>query len=342
MAGVLIPAATEAAWLAARTKGITASEIAIVMGLAPDDWGSAFGLYHQKLGNLPPADDTLSLRVGRHFESLVCDLFAERHPEFILTGNGRTLYAHPDRPWQMATPDRLIAESGWDACSCGADDEVVCTCIVGTPEPVATFDAKTSATYEGWGDDGGDEIPVYYRCQKLWQMDVEGVTAGYLACLFMHSRQLRVYELHMDADAQADLKLMREEAELFLSRIARRDEPEVDWRPATTDALKHLNRGVEQVDVNIRAQLARSYRAAVRRADDADQRKKLMTNRMLQAIGTGRRALDPAGKPVATRSVYPNRRIDTAALRAGYPAAAAACTVTKDVTKLLPARGDKS
>jgi len=334
MSGVLIPAATEAEWLAARTKGVTASEIAIVMGLAPDDWGSPFGLYHQKLGDLPAADDTLSLRVGRHFESLVCDLFAERHPEFTLTGDGRTLYAHPDRPWQMATPDRLVSET-WSV-PAGTDE-----LVREVTAPVATFDAKTSATYEGWGDDGSDEMPVYYRCQKLWQMDVEGVTTGYLACLFMHSRTLRVYELHMDADAEHDLKLMREEAELFRSRIERRDEPEVDWRSATTDALKTLNPGLEQRDIAVGAQLAKSYRAAQRRYKEAEQRKELMTNRILQAIGTGRRALDPAGRPVATRSVYPHRRIDVSALRAGYPQAAAAHAVTRDVTKLLPAKGDK-
>ena len=335
MAGVLIPTLTEDEWLAARRQGITASEIAIVMGLAPDDWGSPFGLYHQKLGNLPAAEDSMSMRVGRHFESLVCDLFAERRPEFTLTGNGRTLYAHPDRPWQMATPDRLVSETWFEPVD---TDELVREVM----SAVATFDAKTSAAYEGWGDDGSDEIPVYYRCQKLWQMDVAGVTTGYLGCLFMHSRTLRVYELHLDADAEHDLKLMREEAEMFLSRIARRDEPEVDWRSSTTSALKTLNPGVEQVDVPVGAQLARSYRAAQRRYKDAEQRKDLMTNRMLQAIGTGRRALDPAGKPVATRSVYPNRRIDVTRLRAEYPQAATACTVTKDVTKLLPARGDKS
>jgi putative phage-type endonuclease len=334
MAGVLIPAATEAEWLAARAKGITASEVAIVMGLAPAEWASPFSLYHQKLGDLPEPEDSISLRVGRHMESLVCDLFAERHDEFELIGDGRMLYAHPDRPWQMATPDRVVCDVRFDF-----DDAVG---AVEDYEPYAVLEAKTSATYDGWGEDGSDEIPVHYRCQVLQQCDVMGVGNWYVACLFLPSRKLCVYEGVIDADAEHDLKLMREEAELFWSRLARCDEPEVDWRPATTAALKTLNAGLEQRDVTVGAQLAKSYRAAVRRADEADQRKKLMTNRMLQAIGTGRRALDPAGKPVATRSVYPNRRIDTSALRAGYPAAAAACTVTKDVTKLLPARGDKS
>jgi len=346
MAGVLIPTPDEAGWLAARRQGITASEVAIVMGLAPDEWASPFSLYHQKLGDLPAAEDTVALRIGRHFESLVCELFSEQHPEFALVGDGRTLYAHPARPWQLATPDSLVFEAyeaDWHQSRCGAggDDWAVCSCIV-DDAPVAVFEAKTSAAYDGWGDDGSDEIPVHYRCQVLWQMDVLGVGTAYVACLFTHSRKLRVYEITLDADAEHDLKLMREEAEMFWSRIQRQDEPDVDWRSATTDALKTLHPGLEQVDVTVGAQLARSYRAAQRRWKDAEKRKDLMTNRMLQAIGTGRRALDPDGRPVATRSVYPARRIATAQLRAEYPQAAAACTHTRDVTKLLPAKGDKS
>ena len=169
------PAATEAEWLEARRQGITASEIAIVMGLAPAEWPSAFSLYHQKLGDLPAAEDSLSLRVGRHFESLVCELFAERYPGLDVYGDGRMLYAHPGRPWQRATPDRLLYESP-RVLHLRADEDVVCTCIVS--EPVAVLEAKTSATYDGWGDDGTDEIPVHYRCQALWQMDVMGAGAA--------------------------------------------------------------------------------------------------------------------------------------------------------------------
>ena len=44
---------------------------------------------------------------------------------------------------------------------------------------------------------------------------------------------------------------------MFWSRLARHAEPEVDWRPATTDALKTLNPGLEQRDVTVGAQMAR-------------------------------------------------------------------------------------
>lgn len=344
MTGVLIPAATEAEWLAERRKRLTASRIACALGLAPESWedGSPFALYHRMLGNLPDPEDSLSLRVGRHFESLVCDLFAERHPEFDLRGDGRQLYAHPERDWEAATPDGLIYDANRYDCACAAaaDPEIVCTCII-DDTPLATFDAKTAASYDGWGEDGSDDIPVYYRCQKLWQMDVIGVTTGFLACLFTHTRRLRVYEVTLDGDAEHDLKIMREEGEAFMARLAARDEPEIDWRPATTAALKTLHPGVEDADVTVGAQLARSYRAAVRRYKEAERRKDLMANRVLAAVRSGRRAVDPAGRLVATRSVYPQSRINIGRLRAEHPAVAAACTVTKPVTKLLPAKEAK-
>ena len=89
-----------------------------------------------------------------------------------------------------------------------------------------------------WGEDGTDEIPVHYRCQVLWQMDVMGVDTAFVACLFIQPWKTRVYELTMDDAATADLKLMREEARDFLDRIDLRDPPDVDWRPATASALK--------------------------------------------------------------------------------------------------------
>jgi putative phage-type endonuclease len=324
-APLLIKTGTEAEWLAARRQGVTASEIAVVMGLSPYD--SPFALYHRKRGDLPETEDTDAMERGRILEPYIADRFAKLHPEFTVMGDGRALYAHPDRPWQMATPDRLACEREWGD----------------LPDPVAVLETKTDAGGDDqWGDDGTDQIPVHYRCQVLWQMDVLGVTAAYVACLAMRSWKLRVYELTMDGPAEADLKIMRDTAECFLDDIRDGRAPDVDWRPQTAAALKHLNPKIEQVDVTIGRQLSRSYRAAIRREAEAAQRKKLMTNRVLQAIGTGRRAIEAGtGHVIATRSVYPERRIATAALRQDYPDAAKACEVTRDVTKLLPAKPQK-
>lgn len=295
MTAVLIPTAGEAEWLAARRQGVTASEIAVIMGLSP--WDSPYALYHRKRGDLPDQEDNMSMAIGRHFEDFVADQFAERHDGFFIEGDGRTLYAHPDRPWQLATPDRVIFE---EECACGQDG-ALCICV---DKALAVLEAKTDGGFDGWGDDGTDEIPVHYRCQLLWQMDVLGVGTGYLACLFMNRRQLRVYELTMDGQAQEDLRLMRAEALKFQGRIVKHDPPDVDWRPATAAALKHLHPGVEDREVVISSTLAGKYRGACAALKRAEQRKKLAENQIRARLGNGRRAVRADGEVIARRDVY--------------------------------------
>ena len=324
MTATLIPAATEADWLEARKKGITASEIGIIMGLSP--YGSPYKLFHQKTGGLPEEDDNISMAIGRHFEDFVAEQFMERFEHLVVHGNGRELYAHPDRAWQMATPDRVAWEAGTGAPYLGS--------------PLAVVECKTDGGFDGWGDDGTDEIPVHYRCQVLWQMDVMGVQAGFVACLFMNRRQLRVYEITLDDAAHADLKLMREEAETFLGRLREGTEPDIDWRPATRQALKQLHPELEDREVVIPRHLGVAYQAAVRRHELAERRKDELANRVLAEVGDGRYAIEAeTRRKVATRSVSKPKRIDTKKLRAEHPDIAAACTKTpKPEVRLIPAR----
>ena len=299
MTGVLVLPGTapEADWLEARRHGITASEIAVVMGLSP--YSSPFALYHQKTGMLPGQDDSMAMALGRHLESFVADRFAERFPQFSIHGDGRALHAREDRPWQMATPDRLLAEGGgWQQDGPGLFSNQF-------PALTAVLECKTAGSYDGWGDDGSDVIPVHYRCQVLWQMDVLGVTTGFVAALFLHSRQLRVYELTLDTLARSDLYLMRQAASEFLERIAYGDPPDIDWRPATTDALKHLHPSVDDVDVPVRRMPIIQYQAACKAYKAAEERKKLAENRLRQLLGNGHRIVSwHTGEVIARRDVY--------------------------------------
>ena len=106
---VLPGTAPETDWLAARRYGITASEIPVLMGLSP--WSSPYALYHRKTGNLPDGQDQNDrMDLGHHLESYIVKRFWRQHPEFCVSGDGNDLYAHPGRPWQLATPDRLIQD----------------------------------------------------------------------------------------------------------------------------------------------------------------------------------------------------------------------------------------
>jgi putative phage-type endonuclease len=304
----LIATGSEAEWLEARRHGITASEIAVVLGLSP--YGSPFELFHRKTGALPPGQpDSDAMALGRHMESYVAEQFEQRHPEFWVEGEGRTLYAHPVRAWQLATPDRCV----YDAHALA--------------HPLAVLECKIDGGSDEWGDDGTDEIPVHYRCQVLWQMDVLGVATGYVACLLWQKRKVRVYEIAMDHQARADLEVMRSGARRFLERIDHGDEPDVDWRPATTGALRALHPSVEDREVVIGRQLAISYRAACRRYKDAERRKDEMTNRVLQQMGGARTAIEAGtGLKLAGRQVYDMKE-----------STRKACTVSK----LVPARAPR-
>lgn len=348
MSAVLIPTASEAEWLEARRHGVTASEIAVLMGLSPYD--SPYGLYHRKLGILPADDDQAAFERGRVLEPYIAAKFAGAHPELFVTGTGRDLYASIDRPWQLATPDRLIninriRPGEW---------------LRGTTGSV--LETKTDDGSQEWGEPGTDEIPVHYRCQVLWQMDVMGVSEAHVSCLRIHDWRIREYVIRhaegcgpgrnmlaypsLACPACDDIVIMRDEARDFLGRIDAREPPDVDWRPATITALKTMHASVEDREVHVGRQLEISYRAAVRRAKEAERRKDEMTARMLLAMGDARRAVaastvDAKGDRIviATRSVSHPERIDTAKLRSAYPAIAAECTrPSKPEVKLTPAK----
>ncbi len=307
----LIPTGSEAEWLAARRKGITASEIAVLMGLSP--YSSPYALYHQKLGILPPDDDKAVFERGRVLEPYIAEKWAAAHPELMIVGTGRELFASDERPWQMATPDRLLC----DDMRLDFDGERV----IEEFEPAAVLETKTDAGDE-WGDEGTDDIPVHYRCQVLWQMDVMGVAKAHVACLRMRQWDIREYvighhpshvdrlavatpDYEHDCDICKDIVVMRDAARDFLDRIDRQEAPDVDWRPATAYALKQLHPSVEEIDVEVRRMPIIQYRAAVKAFKAAERRKKEAENRLRLLLGSGHRIVSAhTGEVIARRDVY--------------------------------------
>jgi putative phage-type endonuclease len=301
------------------------------MGLSP--YSSPYALYHQKLGILQPADESAAMERGRVLEPYIAEKFASAHWEYLVMGDGRHLFAHGDRPWQLATPDRELV-------SYEIEPETNGTIPTGT---VGVLECKVDGGSDEWGEPGTDEIPVHYRAQVLWQCRVLGVPAWHVACLRVRDWAIREYTGEIDEAAEADLLLMEGEAVAFLDRLEAGDPPPLDWRPATLAALRTLHPEVEDHDVEVRRSLAISYRAAIRRYQAAERRKDELTARMLAAIGDGHRAVDVrTGDVIATRSVSRPRRIDTGMLRSRHPAIAAECTrPPKPEVKLTPAKPER-
>lgn len=302
-------------WLAARRRGVTATDIAVLLGISP--WDSPFNLYWRKHAGLAETADNDQMSLGRYLEPWVAVRFNEIYPEFTVVHGG--LYASTARPWQMCTPDRLLYPATQTA----------------SAVPLAALEIKTAGSYEGWGEDGSDSIPPYYRAQVLWQLDTLGLDEAFVCCLFLSTRQVRTYRIGYD---DADVALMRQAATDFLDRLDRAEPPPLDGHTATTAALKALYAEVDDTAVEVDTDLACAYQMATEAVRKATAHKSEVENTLRAAMGAAKTAVDPGGHKVATRSVYETAGLDRARLRAEWPQAWAACRTTTTVDKLTPSR----
>ncbi len=288
---------TDAGW------SVTASEIPAVLGL--DQWTSPFSLWWRKKQGWQ-RDDNQAMLIGRVLEAGVLELFARTHPDLRLTPGG--LYAHPDRRWQMATPDAITRrlEPVTDPDALAAYDGLLPAGIGPyRPGPAVTVQAKTAARIsDEWGPDGTDEIPVGYRAQVLWEIDVYGAAYGYLAVLFLQDRQLRWYRIDRD---ERDLRVMLARAEAFRRSLDDDDPPDIDAHSSTLPTVKKIVDGalVDEA-VEIPAALAAAYRRGLALRDRLAAVNARVEARLRTAIGPARYA-SRDGVKVASRSVYLHR-----------------------------------
>jgi putative phage-type endonuclease len=299
-------------WLAARREGVGASDIAAVLGISP--WESPASLWYRKRGELDEQSETdLTLR-GHRLEPVVADWFTEAHPEFDFRYSG--LVRSTERPWQLATPDRLLLEA--------SDNSY---------DPVAVLEVKTVFDWTGWGEPGTDDIPVHIRAQVLWQMDTLGLRSAFVA-VFGGGLVYREYEVGYSTD---DVLLMREAGEKFWQSVVNNERPELDAHDATTTALKQLHPDIEDVDVEIPSTLAYAYEKARDNFEAAEAAYDEAKNWLRDAIGDGRRAVCQ-GQRIATRSVYDQDSFDSRRFREDHPGLATSYLSKITINKLIPPR----
>lgn len=307
MTAVLLcpPGTDEATWLAARRAGVGASEIGAVLGISPYD--SPFSLYWKKVNGWE-TEDNEDMEAGRRLESAIADWAADRiDPNENLVFHSAGLYRSAERPWQMATPDRLICDAMWH--DDPFPDDPTYEHEHPTGNVLAILECKAPYSWDGFGEDGTDEIPVYFRAQVQQQMDVLGVDTAYLAAYCNH--ELRVFPIRADAKDQA---VMRAAGAAFWRRVETGDAPGVDEHRETAATLRRLHPTVEDVDVQVPVELAEGYRRARALRAKAEAVVDRYEARIREAIGDGRRAMCGT-KLVASRSVY-DQSGDTAELGA--------------------------
>ncbi|MGW1246972.1 YqaJ viral recombinase family nuclease [Streptomyces sp. NPDC002535] len=263
-------------WHAARATGIGGSEIAAVVGLSPHE--SRFSLWHRKQGLIGPVEETEVMYWGKVHEPGVAARFAELHPELLVAPS--PTYAAAGRSWQIANPDRKLYGDG----------------------PVELLEIKTARDDEGWGEEGTDQIPVYYRCQCLWYLDVLGAHRCHVAVLIAGS-EYREYLVEYDADEAA---LLRDAGVRFMHDLEHGVRPDIDGHSATYQTVRSLPEGLDDVNVDILPALRDRFHTAQDAFWLADDELTACKGELLDAIGTGRRAV-VGRERVATRTVRDGR-----------------------------------
>lgn len=264
-------------WFAARAQGVSATEVGVILGLSPYD--SPFSLYWRKLGLIEAEPDNPATSLGRHLEPWIADQWQERHPELGMHATGT--WRSTVRPWQVCNPDRLITEAGGES-------------------TISVLEVKSSGSYDEWGDDGSDQVPLHYRTQVLWQLDTLGLTEGRIVCLFLHSRQIREYVIEWDS---GDVELMRQKALEFLGRVAREDPPPLDFHKATNSALRQLHPAIVDDEVEVPANWVEAYNAASAIEKEGERLRRRAENELRAALGDAERGT-VAGRPALKRSVF--------------------------------------
>lgn len=257
--GVLVPRLEPGTdeWM----RHMSASKIAAVVGLSP--WESKFSLYHRMAGLVPREETSDVMQRGHYLEPAVAAWFADQHPDLTVATTGS--FVHRDRHWQAATPDRLAVHDD------GTVDVVEC---------------KSTADATGWGDPDTDDIPIYYRCQVMWQLDTLGLNRCHVAVILPN---LTFAGYTVDYDP-AEAQILRDAAEAFLADLAAGNRPAIDDSTATHQVVRELHPDIDGSRADVPDDLARTYLQAVVDAKTAADAKRAATSRLLDHMGDARDA----------------------------------------------------
>lgn len=197
-------------WLRMRVKGLGGTDVAALVRANP--YRQPYDVYASKV---KPAKSDLVLSEaaewGIRLEAPVAEYFAETTGFTVVDAEG--LYADVDRPYLLATPDRLVL----------APDGSV----------QGVLEVKTAGYWmtPQW-EDGG--VPEHYRLQTLWYAGLLGLKRAWVACL-IGGQKAFISEIDV---VQDEIDLLQDAATYFWNTyVLGDDEPLLDPAHRSTSTL---------------------------------------------------------------------------------------------------------
>jgi putative phage-type endonuclease len=280
--------------LAARRKYLGSSDTAAVLELDP--YRSPSDVWMDKTGRAEPFAGNDATERGNLMEPMLVT-FAERKLGLKLH---RNQFLH-----------------GRTGCLCANIDAM-------SLDPSAVIEAKTSVLADEWGEPGTDQVPTRVTVQVHHQMYVVGphCRIAYVPVLIAGYRDFdfRMYAVERDDEIANQIAAKATE---FWEKYVVTDTPPTGFRPSL-EVLKRVRREPGKT-ADIDMDLWEADIAAQSASKLAEEAADTTRAALLTALGDAEAGRLADGR-VFTYLEQNQRRIDSDALRAKFPDAAAACT----------------
>jgi putative phage-type endonuclease len=258
---VVCDTSVEQDWLDARMQGIGASEIALVLGEAPESWGSALSLYAQKIGKYErDLSEVEAVYWGKKLEGAILSAYWDRTGR--RTEKESLLLRSTEHPWALCTLDGRTWEPAND--------------FERWPLEIKNVSAFKA---EEWVDGP----PPHYYLQIQQQMLVTGESRSTIAALLGGQRMVW-------ADVPRDEDTIRRivyHGSRFWERVQARDVPAPDGSEGTRRALHALYPAGSGSIVlpHVAAEAADELEALKGQLRSLEKRKDVIENTVRAALG---------------------------------------------------------
>lgn len=259
-------------WLLRRRSMLTASDVAAVLGFDPRR--GPLAVYLDKIGLDTRGEDERArrwLRFGRDVEGAIANWYSDETGRLAVDLGAHEIQIHPDLPWLGATLDRQTGGSPEHPDPFRRQD-------LGDLTAPLEIKAAASTNAREWAD----EPPLHYQVQLQAQMACTRAQWGSL-CALIGGVTLAWRDLLRD---DAFLAAALPKLEAFWARVQRRDQPEADALPGTSEAIRRAwpTDDGETVDLGPHALALVEEREAAQQAIESAERRKALASNQLRAL----------------------------------------------------------
>lgn len=261
-----------------RRQYLGGADMAAILGLSK--WKSPLDVWEAKVkGVETPVTD--AMRWGLRMEDDIADEY--KRAKGVMVWKCKRTFIHDTLPF-AGSLDRLVSPSAKHVA------------MVGNKVKTDTLlEVKTSRSAEGWGEDGTDEIPLYYVPQVMHYLGLTGCQHGDVAVLIAGS-DFRTYRLERDDELVG--RMWQEAEKFWRDYVATKTPPP----PRTAEEVERLFRDTGTAVV-VSADVEAAIRAYARRKDDIKRGEDVLAelkDQICVALGGASGATLPDGTLIAT------------------------------------------